>query len=182
MRGQITETQKRRGHCCLERKQVVFFWCCFNRVVLGQIQWRLASCHELSSQPTACSALGIVVSFLEAFKTPARALCYQGQALHTTENMLCLFKCSINRLRSLWTAVNSSRSVYPENRCNGSKGSALPQHTAGHQQQEEKGKTHRTREVWRINKAKMLIFQSAPTTQPLFIPEDKIPHSLLTVR
>lgn len=40
MKGQIAERQKRRGHCWLERKQVVFFG-----VVLGQIQWRLASCH-----------------------------------------------------------------------------------------------------------------------------------------
>lgn len=43
--GQIAERPKRRGCCWLERKQVGLFWCCVNLVVLGQIQWRLASFH-----------------------------------------------------------------------------------------------------------------------------------------
>lgn len=128
------ETEEKRT--LLDRKKTSgVFWCCpgSNPVEAGQL--------SLAKQPAHCMFhLGIVASFLEAFKTPARALCYHGQALHTTENMLCLFKCSFNRLRSLWTALNSSGSVYPENRCNGSKGSALPQHRAGHQQQKEREK------------------------------------------
>lgn len=91
MRRQTAERQKRRGHCWLERKQVGFFWWCVNLVVLGQIQGE-AGQLPLAKQPAHCMFhLGIVVSFLEAFKTPAGALSYRGQALRTTENMLCLF-------------------------------------------------------------------------------------------
>lgn len=87
----------------------------------------------LAKQPAHCIfRLGIVVSFLGALKTPARALCYHGQTLRTTKNMLCLSKWNFQQTVGLVDRCQQRRiSVYPDSRCNESKGASLPRHVAG---------------------------------------------------